>query len=248
MKSIRAILRSLGLVFFTLWYLTPILIRSAIRGVDLRHALELRKRWAKRVVSLLGIRIVQSGEISTGGPAVFISNHRSYIDPIIALCTIKALPVAKAEVSSWPLIGFAARSTGIHFVKRESQSSRRSTLSGMKTTMETGHAVLIYPEGTTHTDPEVMPFRRGAFHLAAMEKYPVVPMAIDYERVSDAWIGDDTFLPHFIKTFGNKRTNVWIEYGQPLYGEDARDLLASTESWINNRLRSFRDDHGAMSS
>ena len=66
------------------------------------------------------------------GPAIFVQNHKSYFDPVTALKLVKAMPVSKAEVSTWPLIGFMADYTGVLFVKREDKQSRADTLKGME--------------------------------------------------------------------------------------------------------------------
>ncbi|MBR9922902.1 MAG: 1-acyl-sn-glycerol-3-phosphate acyltransferase [Bacteroidetes bacterium] len=235
-----AILRFIAFVFITLWYLTPILIRAAIKGSDLKFALEYRRRWARRATPMLGMRLRERGIPAYSDTCIFIGNHRSYTDPVIALREIKALPVAKAEVSKWPLIGFAARATGIMFVKRESRKSRHSTLDAMLESLQDGFPVLIYPEGTTHVDPQTAPFRKGAFGLAARHGYPIVPIAIDYGKTGDAWVGDDQFVPHFFRTFGKWKTDVWIEYGPPMRGDNANDLSQQAKVWLDQKLAGFK--------
>ncbi|MCB0704098.1 MAG: 1-acyl-sn-glycerol-3-phosphate acyltransferase [Saprospiraceae bacterium] len=237
-----AFLRFFGFLFITIWYLTPILLRAALRGTDLNHALEYRQRWAHQITRMLGMRLRERGLPVCQDTCIYMGNHRSYTDPVIALRQIKAQPVAKAEVSSWPMVGFAARNTGVMFVKREDKSSRRNTLDTMSASLKAGFSVLIYPEGTTHIDPQTRPFRMGAFGLAAKEGFPIVPMAIEYGRDGDAWIGDDTFLPHFFRTFNQRYTDVWIEYGAPILDSDAAVLAQKTEDWINEKITGFREE------
>ncbi len=232
-----AVYRGLFMAGCTLWYLAPLLLKSALMGHDMRRALRVRKRWARTVLRHLGVRILREGALPTHeGPALYVGNHRSYLDPIVVLHDVEALPVAKAEVASWPLIGFAARATGIMYVKRESKRSRFGTLMAIRQTLEAGHSVLLYPEGTTHLEPHTIAFRPGAFRVAAELGVPVVPVAIDYPDPANAWVGDATFVPHFLQAFAKKYLDVRIAYGPPLSDDDPRELVARTRAWIDGRL------------
>jgi lyso-ornithine lipid O-acyltransferase len=125
-------------------------------------------------------------------------------------------------------------------VKRESKLSRSATLEAMSEVLDKGFAVLVYPEGTTHLLPTTMVFRTGAFNMAVKKGYSIVPMAIDYADLGDAWVGDDTFLPHFFRTFGKKRTNVKIRYGQPMTSVNVDELVNETKAWIDKNMLDIR--------
>jgi hypothetical protein len=43
--------------------------------------------------------------------------------------------------------------------------------------------------------------------MATKIKAAVIPIAIDY-KVKDAFVDDDTFIPHFIKCFGKRHTEI----------------------------------------
>lgn len=240
MTLLRGFLRFWIFAFVALFYLIPILVRAAIKGDDLAYALRRRRKWALACSRLVGIRIDVNEPPVVQGPCVYIGNHRSYYDPIAALRDVEALPVAKAEVDGWPFIGFAARSTGVMFVKRENRESRRLTVEAIEETLKGGHSVLVYPEGTTHTDLKSRPFRLGAFRVAAALGVPVIPMAIEYSRPEDAWIGSDTFIPHFLKVFGQRRIYVKMRYGQPFVDDDAERLVQRTQAWIDEEVREMR--------
>jgi 1-acyl-sn-glycerol-3-phosphate acyltransferase len=166
-----------------------------------------------------------------------ISNHRSYIDPVITLREAKAFPVAKAEVSKWPLIGWGAKFTGIIFVKRESRDSRRGAIQAIEEALDEQLPVLIYPEGTTTGEPGTLPFKMGAFRVAARKGVPVIPCAIDYPNPRDYWIGDDTFVRHFFETFSRLKTRVVVRYGPPIYGDDPKELAKEARAWIDEEVK-----------
>ncbi len=236
MSKIRAISRGIGLAILTCWCVAPVVFRYLIGTWDAHHALETRKRWARKAIKLLGIKLEVSGNPEIKGACLYIGNHRSYIDPIVALTEVPAWPVAKAEVASWPIFGIAAKMTGILYVKREDRNSRASTLKAIEQLLEEGHQVLIYPEGTTHLEPFTRNFRPGTFKMAANKGIPVVPMAIHYADPLDAWVGSQTFPPHFMRTFGKKTIGVILAFGEPLIHEDPKTLMQETKSWIDERL------------
>lgn len=241
MKTLRAIFRGILLVIFLVIHISWVVIPAMFRGPNLQHALTIRQVWVKRILRMLGVVVDKHGEPPVGHH-LFVGNHRTYIDPIVALMDVKALPVAKAEVADWPIIGYGARVTGIMYVKRESKSSRAATLDAMRKTLKMGFSVLVYPEGTTHILPTTMEFRTGAFNMAAKEGFSVVPMAIDYADLGDAWVGDDTFVPHFMRCFGKKRTYAKIRYGQPLQSNDINYLVNESKKWIDDNMLLIRQE------
>lgn len=236
MNNLRAISRGIRVAILTLWCVAPVVFRYLIGRWDVHHALETRRRWARKAIKLLGIQVELIGNPAVKGACLYIGNHRSYIDPIVVLTEVPAWPVAKAEVSSWPIFGMAAKMTGILYVKRENRNSRAATLKGIEQLLQQGQQVLIYPEGTTHLEPLTRDFRPGTFRLAASGGFPVVPMAIHYADPNDAWVGQQTFLPHFLRTFGKKHTHVKLAFGKPMVHDDPQILMQMTKSWIDGQL------------
>lgn len=218
----------------------PAVLRAAFVKDNLPFALSARKCWASYAMKLLGVSVNSKGARAEQRPCIYVGNHRSYFDPIVVLKDLKVLPVAKAEVSSWPLIGLAARATGIMFVQRESRESRSNTLKAMEKCLREGYSVLVYPEGTTHMEPATIRFNSGAFRLAASMEIPVVPIAIEYQEEADAWVGNDTFVPHFLRTFGRRKTAVHISYGPACVSSDSAGLLGQVKSWVDAEMESMR--------
>ncbi|MEZ4930895.1 MAG: hypothetical protein R2788_02030 [Saprospiraceae bacterium] len=100
-------------------------------------------------------------------------------------------PVAKAEVSSWPIIGYCAKATGILWVKRESKTARPtpsrrwSNCSKMATPFWSTRR--HDPHRTSH--PKLP---NGGIPVGGSLGVAVVPMAIEYQDKGDAWVGNDT--------------------------------------------------------
>ena len=55
------------------------------------------------------------------------------------------------------------------------------------------HSLLIFPEGTFTRVPGLLPFRMGAFLIAASNRLPIVPVSI---RGTRSILRADSWLPH----------------------------------------------------
>ena len=206
-----------------------------------KNALYLRDFILKVINKILGIRAIITGDLPTTS-GLIIANHRSYFDPILIVTHMNAFPVGKKEVASWPLIGYLCKISGVIFVERECQNSRDMTCQKIKQTINEGHSVINFPEGTTTTLPTTTTFNYGSFRTATQIKAAIIPVAIDYKIGTDAFVGDDTFIPHFLKCFGKRTTEIKITYFPPIFSEDADYLLKTSKDIIDAELIRYRKE------
>jgi 1-acyl-sn-glycerol-3-phosphate acyltransferase len=137
------------------------------------------------------------GELPAG-PAVIVSNHVGFLDPVAIAACVPCAPIAKAELAAWPIIGTAAARLGAIFVARKSMSSRVRALRCSLSALAAGVPVLNFPEGTTTDGTRLVAFSRGIFGVARIARVPVVPIVIRCSR-DLAWHGGASFLPHYLK-------------------------------------------------
>ncbi len=240
MGKIRAIRRLLYLALYTIWIVGSILAVTAVRGYRPRFSMLRRRRWARHLLPAIGVEVTIEGAPPTL-PCLILCNHRSYLDPMMILHDTHCYPVSKAEIASWPVLGYGAKVTGILFVERESMSSRRKTLGAIATTIKNeGIPVLLYPEGTTHSTPQTGPFMRGGFQLAAKEALPIVPVAVDYGSPMDYWLGETPFVQHFLSCFSQKKVYARLRYGQPIQSNDPQFLMDAVKTWMDGALMDMR--------
>lgn len=247
MIIIRTLLAVIRLILFALVTVT---IFSFLLFTNLFYKKQSKKVergiiYRRKIIRLLhyivGSKIIVYGkepEIS----GLIISNHRTYFDSIVILKNILAFPIAKKEVASWPLVGNVCKTSGVIFVHRENKESRTNTRIRVNQVLESGFSILNTPEGTTHIEPTTIDFKPGAFALAAQLGVPVVPIAVDYKNLGDAWIGDDTFIPHFIRCFGKWRTEIKVSYLEPIHSKDTEVLIATSKKQIDDELIRFRKE------
>ncbi|MFV8321575.1 lysophospholipid acyltransferase family protein [Flavobacterium sp. LS2R12] len=206
-----------------------------------KRALHLRDFLIQVSNYILGIRTIIYGEKPTI-QGLIVANHRSYFDPIVIVNQIHAFPVGKKEVSSWPMIGYICKISGVLFVDRKCTKSRQETAENIRDVLAKGYSIINFPEGTTDVLPTTVDFNYGSFVMATKIKAAVIPIAIDYKEKTDAFVGDGTFIPHFLKCFGKWTTEIKITFFSPIYSEDAAYLLNTSKKMIDEELIRYRKD------
>jgi 1-acyl-sn-glycerol-3-phosphate acyltransferase len=194
------------------------------------------RRWARaRTFQRVASALVQEFnlEIRVIGPlplgrVLLVSNHLSYLDPLVLSAIVPNIPLAKREILSWPVLGPMIDDLGAIFVDRCDIHDRVRALRQARRVLSEGVSVLNFPEATTTRGDIVFPFRYGLIGMAATMKVPIVPARIDYADSSLAWVDDDHFLPHFFRFARRPSTAVTVRFGAPIAvreGDDA-ELIA----------------------
>jgi 1-acyl-sn-glycerol-3-phosphate acyltransferase len=240
MKFFRALSRFFYLILSIMVGIGKIIWSNLMYGKDMHRTLRIRRKWAHHLLPALGIQLEVSGT-PTNFPCIFMSNHRSYLDPFILVHDVDGLGVSKAEVSKWPIIGYGTKVTGVLFLERESSNSRQVTLTRIAQKVEEGFSVFLFPEGTTGVEDHTLDFRPGGFKLAASNNIPIVPVAIEYSSKDDYWVGDDEFVTHFFRRFSEKNIFVSVRYGEAIQSSDAVEMIAVCKSWIDAQLPQMQE-------
>lgn len=194
------------------------------------------RTWGKSILFVCGIKISRN-EIPDTAHFILMPNHRSYLDIFIVSALTPAAFVAKAELKNWPFLKTGARLTNTIFVTRSELQSLISTMNKIKTSVNNGIPVALFPEGTSYKGPLTRPFKNGSFKIAADSGIPVIPMAIHFKDENDAWIDDDTFVGHFFRQLSKPVTRVKIRYGKPLTNSDYKILQKVTREQIDTMLK-----------
>jgi 1-acyl-sn-glycerol-3-phosphate acyltransferase len=203
--------------------------------VSAHLALAIYRRLAGLLVRLLGVAAVVEGE-PPAGLCVIVANHRSYIDIPLMMSAMPSIFLAKIEIAGWPLFGTAARFTSTVFVDRDDPVSRQRAFATLGEALDRGERIVVFPEGTTSTGPSCLPFRTGAFRLAAARELPIVPVAIAYHDRDVAWVDDQSFVAHFLECFRARQVAVSVTIGREIRGRDAAALRERAENWVRARL------------
>ena len=90
------------------------------------------------------------------------------------------------------------------FISRGNRRDLRHIFKGLVTTLERGERVAFFPEGTTSSQGNLLPFHANLFEAAIDAKVPVQPLALSYIDPKGAlhpsvdFIGDMTFAESII--------------------------------------------------
>ena len=202
---IRSVIAALKLVFFVCFTPPMMLLQILIVKFDLGNNTWVPRFYNKMLCRILDLRYSVEGEIPRHG--LILANHVSWKD-ILALNAILPLSlIAKREVDSWPLFGSLARLQGTIFVNRESKRSIIASLEKMKTRLNEGSTLVLFPEGTTYTGKSVKIFKSSFVASAERTNTPVIPVTLIYksqnglpltlrQRPLVAWYGDGDLAPH----------------------------------------------------
>ena len=114
-------------------------------------------------------------------PYVFVSNHVSLFDiPVLQRYVPNNFSfVFKKEIAWVPLFGWQMQ-FGPHIIidRQNPERAMKSIENAKKILVQRKISVLLFPEGTRSKTGEMLPFKRGAFHLAAQVGFPIIPVTI----------------------------------------------------------------------
>ena len=182
---IRALLSTISFVAATIAGSIGALVLGAVdKSGDL--VLALARLWSRVILGVPGVKleVKMRAPLEPGRPYVFMPNHASMVDIWAVFVAIPASFrfIAKKQLASIPLFGWAMAAGRFIFIDRQNAASARRTMDEASRRIRAGQSVVIFPEGTRTRDGRLMPFKKGGFHLAIDSGAAVVPVAIKGSR------------------------------------------------------------------
>lgn len=236
MGWLRVALRGLvlgTLVFGCLGILLLVrLVEKPVHGVHRPWTPWITQFVCRNAFRILGIPFSARGALMKERGAV-VANHSSWLD-IFALNARKRIYfVSKAEVASWPGIGWLAKATGTVFINRDRREAAKQK-QVFEERLLAGHKLLFFPEGTSTDAIRVLPFKTtlfAAFFTEELrEKLWVQPVTVLYHAPKGAddrfygWWGDMDFGSHLLKVLASgKQGRVELIYHTPVRVSDFPD-------------------------
>lgn len=165
----------------------------------MRRVLETIVRWLAEALVRLYYphRSVEGAErLPRESPVVFVANHpNGLLDPLLVrvMTGRKARFLAKSTLFGNPAGRLAMDAFGSIPVYRAKESASKDasrneeSFSRCRAALAGGEALALFPEGVSHSDPQMRPLKTGAARitLSAVESAPalqVVPVGLFYER------------------------------------------------------------------
>jgi len=207
MSQIRSVIVIMLVLLWTALLIPAhLILRVLVPGA--RYALP--QIFHRGLCKLFRLEIITHGTPSTAKPTLFIINHISWLDIPVIGKTIKGSFVAKEEVASYPLVGFAAGLQDTIFISR-TRPSVRIHKDSMQEHLARGDNMVLFPEGTSSNGLNLQKFKSAYFALAEQHAgdtpLTVQPVTLAYSRMDGlcitrnimkivAWIGDEELLGH----------------------------------------------------
>lgn len=140
------------------------------------------------LVIFTGLRVHGREHIPDADPFILIANHSSHLDGVslLALFPVSRLrrirPVAAADYFERnPLVGWLSRTFfNILPIARRDITAENDPRARMLGTLERGHSLVLFPEGTRGAGDEMGRFRSGVvFLIQSLPSVPVVPVFLE---------------------------------------------------------------------
>lgn len=139
---------------------------------------------AKWVLSSLNIQVSTQGQLPDT-PHLIVSNHFSWIDPLVLLQLGTIQFVTHTEVRDHPMFGWITRLGLCHFWDRRG-SQLKQELQFAAQALE-DHHLGVFPEGTSHNGLELLDFKSPPFEIAIQSAKDICPIFLKVIEVN----GDD---------------------------------------------------------
>jgi 1-acyl-sn-glycerol-3-phosphate acyltransferase len=126
------------------------------------------------------VKVTGSERLDPNQSYVFISNHRSYLDTatLFAYTGRRLGILAKKELLNVPILGVGMGFVNIMAIDRSNSEKARITVAAATERIRSGRSFGVFAEGTRARPGEFLPFKKGAFYMAAQAGVPIVPVAI----------------------------------------------------------------------
>ncbi|KAL0276509.1 UNVERIFIED_CONTAM: hypothetical protein PYX00_004068 [Menopon gallinae] len=185
-------------------------------------------------------RVVGQEHIVSDSGAVVLINHQSVLDLIVLAelwkvmerCTV----ISKKEVKYLGPFGLASWLWGTIFIDRLNPGQAKGTINRTGEIVRMKKAkLLMFPEGTRHGGDELLPFKKGAFHVAVESRLPIQPVVVSKYY----------YIDHKTKTFESGESIIEILPPIPTdgYSKDNVDqLIDKTYHIMSNRYKQLNKE------
>lgn len=156
------------------------------RGVRERYTLRGAQVWARIVIhGVLLARVRVRGSLDVNRGALLVSNHRSWLDPLLLIAFGRSNGLSKKLVWYIPAVGLFGWLTGAVYFDRKSKTQRALARADVMHLIRSGNRVQLFPEGTRSRDG----VPREKVYLTLVrdcweEQIPVVPCAVAHTERS----------------------------------------------------------------
>ena len=204
------------------------------------------KRWSLTLLDILNVRLEVIGDPPAAMPinSMLASNHVSWLDIFILHTQYCVRFVAKAEMRTWPVIGWLSMKIGTLFIERVRRRDIARINQTISQALRGGDCIAVFPEGTTSDGTYVQEFHSSLLEPAVISQSTLYPVAIRYcERdgavnTEVAYADKITIMGSLLKILAQQEINAELICAKPIpvQGKNRRELARAAEAAIASRL------------
>jgi 1-acyl-sn-glycerol-3-phosphate acyltransferase len=222
------------------------IIRTRFHRISPAEQAEEVRRWAERMLNLMGIRLKVLGTPPAHGPVLIVSNHISWLDILTIHAARHVRFVSKSGVKQWPLIGTLSTGAGSLYIERERRRDALRVVHHMTEALRGGDIIAVFPEGTTGNGQVLLPFHANLLQASISSGAPVLPVAL---RFADAETGETSYAPRYVDD-DNLATSLWntltappllaiVRFGEPQdpHGKERRSWALALHADVQDLRR-----------
>ncbi|KAF9086048.1 1-acylglycerol-3-phosphate O-acyltransferase [Mortierella sp. GBA35] len=175
-------------------------------------------------------------------PAIVVCNHQSSMDMMVlgSVFPKHTVVMAKKELLYFPFLGvFMKLSNAIFIDRKNHKKAIESTTQAVADMKKHNSGIWIFPEGTRSRldKADLLPFKKGAFHLAIQAQLPILPIISEgYSHIYDS----------SKRSFPGGELEIRVLEPIPTTGltaDDVNDLMEKTRNLMLKHLQEM--DHSA---
>lgn len=209
---------------------------------------QLVRAWGHKVLRIFAVSLTVEKPHDfdpQAGRRMLIGNHISWIDIYVLQAVTAARFVAKAELADWPVLGRLMVQSGTVFIERGKRSDTLRTNQTIRTRLDQGAIIGVFPEGTTTDGRDVLKFHGNLLQAAIDGGAEIAPFCLRYTDAgghytdATAYIGDLSFWDSIKLMLREKKLHCELTFFAPLIqdGRNRRELAAAAENMIRERIK-----------
>jgi 1-acyl-sn-glycerol-3-phosphate acyltransferase len=245
MRTWRAIVRVCGVLYWTLWGWWHVrTARRFVRGTPQAQA-QAVEVWARQMLRIMGIEVRIEG-VPAPGPVLMAANHISWLDILVMHAARHCRFVAKSEIRHWPLVGALTTAGQSLYIERASSRDALRVVHHMHAALVNGDVLGVFPEASTGSGTELLPFHGNLLQAAISADAPIQPVALRFvdaktEEPSFApcYIDDDTLIGSLWRTLCAPPLLALVRYGEVEHaqGRSRREWAHDLRNTIKQLLK-----------
>ena len=236
MEEIQAGLRGVVRLILSTSVLSVFFVKAFVIKFRLRKDVAARRRAFSEnatahsavLTKIFNLQVDVKGTPHQGSSFLYVGNHTGFVDIFALASVMPAVFVTSQEMRETPFLGAICEMGGCIFVERRSRVRIMKELEVLKSALEEGHNVVLYPEATSTDGSKVFPFKKTLMMAAPQAGRPIQPGCINFASIGGedfsldnrdnvCWYGDMSFVTAMWNMLTTPYIKIELEFLDPIH-------------------------------